>query len=436
MAMTPTPPIQRTVDEQTFDRMLSITRRLASSSDLEDVLGLIINALRDVLRADRASVFQYDATEHEFFATKAHGLSEDLRLPADRGLIGEAGKTHEIINIPDVYLDARFNQAVDKQTGYRTRCMLTVPLVDHEENLIGVAQILNKHPLDGQAIEDTIFDDFDVKLAQHLADQAAVALKRASLIEAEISKKKMEADLEIAKKIQQSALPGELPAIKNYDIAAISEAADQTGGDAFDVIDITDLPLPGNTFIFMADATGHGIGPALSVVQVLAMMRMGTRTSSNLRDIGAHANEQLSIDLPVGRFVTAFLGLLNTKTHELHYLSAGQAPLLFVKASGEATILGANSMPFGIDSDLHDDPVEPFRFEIGDRFILLSDGYYEAANSEGTMLGEQGVIEAIKQRSGASSGELMNYLRVTVNEFCEGQPRDDDQTSIIITRTS
>ena len=73
----------RGIDRDSFEKILRVARSLASSSDLSEVLGLIIDALRDTLHAERASVFQYDAEAHELFATRAHGLPSSLRLPAD-----------------------------------------------------------------------------------------------------------------------------------------------------------------------------------------------------------------------------------------------------------------------------------------------------------------------------------------------------------------
>ncbi|HVZ94423.1 MAG TPA: GAF domain-containing protein, partial [Phycisphaerales bacterium] len=284
------------IEREHYERILSVTRRLASTSDLQEVLGTIIDALKIVLRADRASVFQYDAETHELFATRAHGLAADLRLPADRGIIGEAARTRLIVNIPDAYADARFNQEVDSKTGYRTRCLLTVPLMDYEGKLVGVAQVLNKDIEWGG-----IFVVEDEVLAQHLADQAAMALKRAALLDAERQKHKLEADLQVAKRIQQASLPASLPAIPGYSIAADTLPADETGGDAFDVIDLRKWKgenAHADAMIFLADATGHGIGPALSITQAASMVRMGCRIGASLDEIALHVNNQLCTDLP------------------------------------------------------------------------------------------------------------------------------------------
>jgi len=425
-----------------FEQILNCARQLASSSDLHEVLGLIIDALRDTLHAERATVFQYDPERHELFATRSHGLPADLRLPADKGIIGEAARTRQIVNIPDAYADPRFNQAVDKQTGYRTRCLVTIPLIDFEQELVGVAQVLNKHTDSGG-----VFDEVDEVIATHLAGQAAVALKRASLLEARKFKQRLEADIEIARRIQQAGLPESLPRLPGYDIAAHWKAADETAGDSYDVIDIRKEAirgprlgsLTGDAILFMADATGHGIGPALSVTQVLSMLRMACRLHAPLEVLAQHINHQLYEDLPAGRFVTAFLGVLDTTAHTLEYVAAGQAPLLFIKASGprslEEECLPANTMPLGVDNDFNPDKVPPFRFDPGDVFVLLSDGYYEAADARGTLFGAQAVIDIVRRNLQLSAESILNEIRWAIVRFTGGAAPADDQTAIVVKRT-
>ena len=402
----------------------------------------MIDALRDVLSAERASVFQYDPMDHTLFATRAHGLPNDLRLPADLGIVGEAAKCRKIVNISDAYADERFNPAVDKATGFRTRCLLTIPLVDPDGALVGVAQVLNKS-LDAGGV----FTQEDEVLAGHLAAQAAIALKRSALLDAQIQKEKMEADLKIARSIQMSAMPKHLPKVPGYEIACRFEPADETGGDAFDVIDLGDLPRPEGEHdvspgyqLFMGDATGHGVGAALSVVQVLAMIRMACRLHSALDDVAFHVNEQLCRDLPAGRFVTAFLGRLLPEKHELHWVSAGQAPLLFLKKGDEsapdALAMAANGMPFGIDEGFRTESVEPFRFEDGDVFALLSDGYYETMNPQGQLFGVKRVVESLRAHQHESAEAMLDALLTALEEFSAGAGQDDDRTAVLIKRAA
>ena len=327
---------------------------------------------------------------------------------------------------------------MDKTTGFRTRCILTIPLIDHNGALAGVAQVLNKEESFG-----SVFTEEDETVAQYLADQAAVALKRASLLDAEIKKEKLEADLDIARRIQQSALPSELPELAGYDIAGLSEPADETGGDAYDVIDLRTFDVTpgareGDALIFMADATGHGVGPAISVTQVLAMVRMSCRLGAPLGSLAAQVNNQLCTDLPIGRFVTAFIGILHVETHEIRYVSAGQAPLLFIRGEGSGaedvidTLPGA--MPMGIDPDFQIEGEAQVSMGAGDVLVLLSDGYYEAMDPNDELLGKDRIVEVVRANRGKGAEQILGALNELVDEHAKGDPAGDDRTAVIVKR--
>ncbi|MFG0250970.1 MAG: SpoIIE family protein phosphatase, partial [Phycisphaeraceae bacterium JB051] len=133
---------------------------------------------------------------------------------------------------------------------------------------------------------------------------------------------KLERDMQLARQIQQKTFPARLPAVNGFEIDAWSQPADETGGDTYDIIGlkVRDDQLvicedqPEKILFLLADATGHGIGPALSVTQLRAMLRM--TVWSNVLDINTiqHINDQMIRDLPEGRFVTAWLGSLDTTT--------------------------------------------------------------------------------------------------------------------------
>ena len=431
----PTSPSQPgTIDPASWARLCIVLEKLAASSNLNEVLGLIIDSIRDTLRADRASVFQYDKEAQELFISTAHGVSQ-IRFPITKGIAGEAARTRQIINVPDAYADSRFNPEIDRKTGYRTRNMLTIPLASFDGGLEGVAQVLNKDAAHGDA-----FDATDEMFARALSSQAAVAIRRAKLIEAEERKKKIEADLAVARKIQQSAFPKSIPEVPGYQIAAQSDPAEETGGDAYDLIDLATINKPDGTPVgagmvfILGDATGHGIGPALSAAQFRAMVRMGVRLGSDVVRITELVNTQLSDDLPPGRFVTALVGHLDPARHVVDYCSAGQAPLLMVRANGEYEQRDSNAMPLGVDSDLRPEGVEPFHLNPGDVFLLISDGYFEAMNPQGRQFGHEGVVDAIRSQLTGTPDDMLAALNAAAKEFAAGRPFDDDQTAIIIKR--
>jgi len=214
------------LDAATLERILEVTRELAAPFELGELLTRIIDAGRDVLLADRGTVFLFDAATDELVVRVATGIGE-LRIPAGKGIAGECARTRATINVPDCYADQRFNPEVDRSSGYRTRCLLTVPLIGHDDALVGVLQLLNK--------EGGVFDVRDERIASALAAQCAVALQRVRLTQELLVKEQMERELAVAREIQIGCLPRRMPDLPGYDLAGTSRPADATGGDMYDV---------------------------------------------------------------------------------------------------------------------------------------------------------------------------------------------------------
>lgn len=432
------------INPDNLSRLFKVMERLAASSDLQQILSLIIDSMRDALNAERASVFQFDAKTQELFITQAHGAA-GFRFPITKGIAGEAARTKQIINVADAWEDPRFNSEFDKKSGFRTRALLTIPLLSFDGGLEGVAQVLNK-----DASRGTLFDDADEIIARALASQAAIAIRRARLIDAERRKNKIEGDLAVARTIQISSLPKELPSVPGYDIAAQTVPAEETGGDTYDLIDVStlhrELSDPRNAdgsekrhsglVIVMADATGHGIGPAISVTQAKSMIRMGARLNAPIDRIAEHLNAQLCNDLPMGRFITAFIGMLDPQKHIITYAAPGQAPLLLMRADGTVEERSANTLPLGIDADLQPEPVEPFVMNPGDVFLLLSDGYIEAMAPDNSQFGLERTLDTVRANLTGTAVQMLDAINMAAKEFVRGRPFGDDQTAVIIKRVN
>ncbi|MAE60808.1 MAG: protein phosphatase [Planctomycetaceae bacterium] len=387
------------------------------------MLGKVIDAARAVLNADRGTVFLYDAETNELFSTIATG-SDEMRFPADVGIAGECAQRRQVINVPDCYADQRFNPEFDRKTGYRTRCLLTVPLIGFDDTLVGVMQIINK--LEG------VFDATDEQMATALAAQCAVALQRARLIDAYVVKQKLERDLALAREIQSNVLPEKLPDVPGYDLAGWNTPADETGGDIYDGVALDEH----RAALLLADATGHGIGPALSVTQFRAMFRISVRLSADLDTAFVQINDQLTEDLPGNRFVTAFVGQLDGRAHQIRYHAGGQGPLLHFHAADQTcTWLEASTLPMGIIAGLTVDPSpDPIDMAPGDIFALISDGIYEYQNAAGEQFDNDRVGQVFKAGHEQTMEALIMSLRAAVAAFAGDAPQNDDMTVVLIKR--
>jgi phosphoserine phosphatase len=188
--------------------------------------------------------------------------------------------------------------------------------------------------------------------------------------------------------------------------------------------------------MLLSDVTGHGIGSALSAVQVRAMLRMAVRIGADLPTIARHLNDQLTADLFGGRFITAWLGELDAHQHTLTYFSAGQAPLIHYRAaSNEFDILDAEAPPFGIIESMPIKSARPLTLRPGDIFAVFSDGVFESPGPDGERFGQQRILRIIEENRRESGGTILLELRKALADFGAGTQPTDDQTAVIIKRT-
>jgi phosphoserine phosphatase len=416
------PPVERQV--QDLHVILDVARAMTATPELDDLLVMILAAARRILNAEKATLFMYDAATNELFSRFTSDTKE-IRFPADRGIAGAVAQSRQTLNIPDAYADSRFNREVDRKTGYRTRCLLTIPLMGLDEKLVGVMQVLNK--------TEGVFAAYDEHLGEALAAQIGVALQRAQLMDHYVHKKQLEKALAIARDIQQSLLPKEVPHVPGYDIAGWNQPADETGGDCYDFI-----PLPNQRVaITLADATGHGIGPALIVAETRALLRAVAAKAADAGDTLGQANSWLAADLTGGRFVTTFFGILDPVAHQMEYASAGHGPLFWYQAkTGQITSTDATGLPLGLMDPFENVPVPPVPFESGDMGILLTDGFIEAQDVAGKFFGADRVKALIVENAQRSAGEVVNVLKDAVAHFMQGRPPLDDLTVVIVKRSA
>jgi phosphoserine phosphatase len=403
-------------------RILEVTRDLARPLDLNTMLSHVIDAARDVLGAERGTVFLYDARTNELYSTVATGVAA-LRFPAGRGLVGECAESRRLINVPDCYADPRFNREADRSTGYHTRCLLTVPLLGFDNSLVGVMQVLNK--IDG------VFSEEDERMATALAAQCAVAIKRTQMLAELLENEKLKRELTVARDIQMRVIPNAVPKLVGYDIAGWCRPANEAGGDIFDVIAVDGNRL----MLLLGDATGHGVGPALSVTQVRAMLRMAVRLGADLDDAFHHINDQLADDLPDNRFVTAFMGVLDTQNHRVIYHSGGQGPLLhFHAATGRCEWRGSSTPPMGLVPGLVREAPRTNDLAPGDILGLITDGIFEYQNPRREQFGEDRVSELMLKYQHEPMTRLLEKIVQEVERFAELAPQGDDMTMLLVRR--
>ncbi|MBN1348548.1 GAF domain-containing protein [candidate division KSB1 bacterium] len=154
--------------------LLNITREISTELQLDRLLFVIMDEVKNALHADRCSVFLLDEEKNELWSKVAHGESE-IRFASHLGIAGHVATTGEILNIPDAYADSRFNPEIDRQTGYKTQNMLTFPMRNRLNEIIGAFQVLNK--------KEGSFTRDDEELLNAISTIAATQIENAQLYE-------------------------------------------------------------------------------------------------------------------------------------------------------------------------------------------------------------------------------------------------------------
>lgn len=166
-----------------LSKLFEVTKKITSEIVPKETIKIIINETIKLLNCDRVSLFVYDRRIN-MLVLNASNLSVPIRVQPGQGIAGHVFATQETVNIPDCYSDARFDQSFDKSTGYTTRCLLTMPIVDFEGECMGVLQAINKDKNEFSSLP--IFTHIDEILAENLTQHVSIALRNAEIYRAAI----------------------------------------------------------------------------------------------------------------------------------------------------------------------------------------------------------------------------------------------------------
>jgi serine phosphatase RsbU (regulator of sigma subunit) len=267
-------------------------------------------------------------------------------------------------------------------------------------------------------------------VANQIRKHVSAALREAEL-QGELER--VNHDLDIARSIQQGLLPERPPGFEQFDIAGWNQPADQTGGDYFDWQVLPD----GRVAVSLADATGHGIGPALVSASCRAYARASFLAGGAQNGVLENLNGLLAGDLSANRFVTFAVVFLEPVSGNVRVLSAGHGPILWYKhATEKIENLEAHGIPLGMIAGVkYSHGTEGF-LAAGDILALATDGFYEWTDPDGEEFGLARLEAVIRDSRDLTSNQIIENMRSAVVSFCRGTKQQDDLTAVILKRKS
>jgi serine phosphatase RsbU (regulator of sigma subunit)/anti-sigma regulatory factor (Ser/Thr protein kinase) len=300
---------------------------------------------------------------------------------------------------------------------------LAVPLISQGE-LIGLLNL-------GSRLSEADYSTDDFRLLSTLATQAAPALRVAQLARQQQAearqRERMEQELRVARVVQETLLPKEVPVLDGWRIDAYWQPARAVSGDFYDFIAFDD----GRMGFIVADVTDKGVPAALVMATSRSVLRAVAERVISPGAVLQQANNLLCPSMPAKMFVTCLYAVLDPASGVLRYANAGHNPP-FQHNGGDIVELRAKGMPLGLMPDWTYEEKET-RLEPGDNVMMYSDGLVEAHDAQGDMFGYARLREVISQpRCGE---ELIQCMLDELHGFTGPEwEQEDDVTFVTLNR--
>jgi len=289
------------------------------------------------------------------------------------------------------------------------------------------------------AIGDGVLEkDIEVQGPEEISTIAAafneIAGKFRNAQEHLVEQERLQKEMQLAREIQHTLLPTEMPDLSGYEIAAMYRAAAEVGGDYYDFFTVDE----DTTGIVVADVSGKGIPGSLVMTMIRTALRMEARGNHNASDVMSRVNAFITEDMRKGMFITLFYIILDSRNRVVSYASAGHNPmLLYRRETDEVFFLNPPGFPVGIslpDPELFERTIDVERLQLqqDDLLLVYTDGVTEAMNAAREQYGEQRLIQCVREHSGKTAEEFIEALNRDVADFTAGFAQNDDITVVAI----
>jgi serine phosphatase RsbU (regulator of sigma subunit) len=274
------------------------------------------------------------------------------------------------------------------------------------------------------------FGGKDLELLTAAANQIAISLENARLYKSESEKIKIERDLDLARKIQQSLLPNCIPEINGLDICGEMISAMQVGGDYYDLIQISDTKL----FVTVGDVSGKGLSASLYMTKLQTMMQIVCKNSLSPKEILIEANKRLYESMERSWFITMTLALFDIENGTVKFCRAGHMPLLIAN-NGSVESVKTQGIGLGLEKgEVFEKTLveEELKIKSGQVYAFFSDGITEAMNEESELFGESNLVDILRGKSTNKSAQIMENVWDKIKLFKGKAKPNDDMTMVIV----
>jgi sigma-B regulation protein RsbU (phosphoserine phosphatase) len=397
-----------------------IATTISSTMELDSIIEIVVKKCIKHFRVEQAniSLITKDTALTPLQTMVREYDSETGRIPfrLDQQITGWILTKNEPLLINDINADLRFKSLLI-ESPYSS--LLAVPMI-HKGKVIGVLTLFNKSG-------NEHFNNSDQRLLTIISSGSSQVIVNARLLEEEKQLFAVKEELNIAGKIQKKLLPDLLPEIKGYQVAATNIPAKEVGGDYYDVI-----PFGEDKFIIcLGDVSGKGMPAALLVANLQATIHSLILANEEPSKIVQQANKLIHASTTSDKFITFFLGILNTRTGEFLYCNAGHDKPFVVTEKNCFNELDKGGLCLGFLPDF-DYECDTYPIKGEEVVVIFSDGVTEAMNSKEEEFELERLRHIVEINKENTAQEIMQTILNEIDIHVAGEEQMDDITLIVL----
>jgi len=428
-----------TAQEQAYASaaLLQVAQTVANADNLEDLLASIARITPILVGVNSCAIYLYK--DELFIPSHAYGMDDEIQnlimsknfAPGDFPLLDAVLETsQEVISslkskAPDSWLNPEL--ALSKEESFYAMEM-------GENLLIGFPLKIKTEFFGVIVIEETSearrFRQKRVEIIIGIANQLAMSIQNENLQLETVARERLEYEFHLARQIQQTFLPEQMPDFENWELAAYWRPARQVGGDFYDVFKLPN----GELGLIIADVSDKGIPAALFMAVTRTLLRAVILEVTSPSEVLQRINDLLIPENQQGMFVTVVYAVLSLETGELTYANAGHnPPFLIFSSKQKIKKLNRTGMALGIVENTIINE-RKIRLQPEDCLLFYTDGITEAISQEQDLYGDDRLRKVLMENHTFSSNNIVKSIERSVFDFMGSNLPADDLTMLMVKR--
>ncbi len=413
------------ISQERLSLLYEISKTINSSLDADEILRSVMDATIDAIGAERGFLMLF-AENHELEFRVAHGIDrspvDDPHVQVSMGLIEAVARKGEPVLTSNALVDPRFSGR-ESVMSLGLRSILCTPL-SLKEQILGVIYLENR-------VKAGIFQPADLDFLTAIASSAAIAIENARLYRIAVEKARLERELRMARSVQASLLPVELPDLPGWNFAVRWIPAEVLAGDFYDFIPTRS----GRLALAIGDVTDHGLPASLFMVFSRSSLRSAVRRSGSPAEAINMTNQVICDESHQGLYTTLFYGELDPESGMMICVSAGHNPILHYRAASDSfEVFNPTGLPLGVDYHAHYGQRQA-RLQAGDFLLLYTDGITEAIDPDARPFGQERLHQVLRKHAQMPPEQIIAAIEQAVHDFTQAAHLEDDITLMIVKRS-